>query len=771
MNSRIKNKVIVLTLASLLVAFPAVHIFAQEEAPSQEPVAVEEVAVSEVGEVETESATPTESVSPIDSEPEPSEENESEEDGGSIIEEPKTVTITENMGDATVQTGASYAEANIINVVNTNILNSEGFIYLLNNFLGGFGSIDLRFFDLGNILNSCSISCTATGTTHTEIQGSNEANIINDVVVRSETGSNTAYGENAYISTGNAYAGANVVNMVNTNIVNSNYLVFAFNNFGDWSGDIIFENSDFFSSFFNPQLEVVGRNTELDVENANTASVENSISTEGVTGENLATGTEAVIETGNSLSNSNVHNTVNQNFLGQSNVLLVFRIFGDWSGSVFNAPDNVQWAETQNGLELYGTPTNTLGGGGLLNISNTNDVNLKNNVKVFALTGINKVSASTNAQINTGDAYAGSNTVNLVNTNIVSSNWILAIVNIFGNWRGNVSFGQPDLWIGSRVESVGNVDPGEIVTVHTSIANRGDAPAHNIDFKHSINTPHLSFVDEKDVSVLQKEISLLRPGQVIEYVYEMRVKSELYGNYYLTSTLNAEGVETDGNPADNTDEITLAVYNNPVFVAPLNLTSYTTTYPNLTITKTNNVNGPIEASSTVDYTVKIKNTGGEAFESVLIDELKNQKGEVISTQEWGFNTIKASEEITVTYTAVFSSTTLAGIYTNYAHVEAVGGDYLNHPALGTKVHSPTASSSIIVEAYKSKIEVSSETPLENYVEITPTGTLRNGPQSSLLDQSLDPLEFDIPTPKKKFGLKELLASVFSIVLFMRSKRD
>src|SRR3989344_1521505 len=70
----------------------------------------------------------------------------------------------------------------------------------------------------------------------------NKATVKTDVNVWAETGNNTAEVEDgtAGVRTGDAYATANVVNMVNTNVVNRNFIFAVFNIAGDWQGDIDF---------------------------------------------------------------------------------------------------------------------------------------------------------------------------------------------------------------------------------------------------------------------------------------------------------------------------------------------------------------------------------------------------------------------------------------------------------------------------------------------------------------------------------------------------
>ena len=217
---------------------------------------------------------------------------------------------TEN---ATIETGDAYSSANVVSVVNLNLIESNGFLLLLNNFLSFLGHIDLRPLapstDTATLSYPCDLSdCGAL--TSLKVEAENKAGISNVVIVRSRTGVNSAEGNNALINTGNAYAGANVVNVANTNIIDSNYLLLAFNNFGNWNGDLIFPNFDFFSSFFSPFGSASGMKISTD----NSANLENNLEVLADTGENEATGDESSIATGEAIAGSNVTNIVKTYF-------------------------------------------------------------------------------------------------------------------------------------------------------------------------------------------------------------------------------------------------------------------------------------------------------------------------------------------------------------------------------------------------------------------------------------------------------------------------
>src|SRR3989338_1809204 len=406
-----------LIIALVFVPLYPLQVLAEDVPPEDAPVAEEIIATLEpepapVTEIVTGDATAeTETVSEVnvnEVETQPSPEASAGDaegvpsldvsiDNEGVVENEATTTAAtgENNASSTseteITTGDAYASANVVSVVNLNLVESNGFLYLLNNFLQSLGHIDLRLFTPSETPpdNPCGTPTCDDLASTLSVETENDALISNVVIVRSSTGSNSATGSDALINTGNAYAGANVVNIANTNIINSNYLLFAFNNFGGWDGDLIFPNSDFFSSFFTSSFLGGGAN----VSNTNSANIENEVETSAETGENGAEGDGSLIETGNALAGSNVTNVVNTNLFNSPTFFVVFRIFGNWNGSVFNAPEGISWVETPSGLELFSTDqdseNNMVSDGNMdLDVETNNTANIRNNVKVFAISGI-----------------------------------------------------------------------------------------------------------------------------------------------------------------------------------------------------------------------------------------------------------------------------------------------------------------------------------------------------------------------------------------------
>ena len=640
---------------------------------------------------------------------------------------------------ATITTGDSLASANVVNVVNTNIFNSAGFFFILSALFGQIGTIDLREAMMTNTSSStpsltslcASNLCNATTTSITNIENINTAEITNDVVVRSSTGNNSANGDGSIINTGNAYAAANVVNVVNTNIIDSNYALMIFNNFGGWGGDFILPNKDFFDNFFLKKNRG-GNNgagtSALSISNQNSADVNNNVTTAADTGGNETTGDGNEITTGDAAADSSVQNVVNTNLLGGQSLRILFRITGNWGGKIFGLPAGVHWRQTEQGVELFGDdligndetnpasnearnlsntdPTAST----TVSITNNNAVTINNNVQVYALTGENKIEGD-NSEISTGDAAAAANVVNLANTNVVGQNWLYAIFNIFGDWNGNIAFGQPDLWLGARAESLsGGFGPGARVAYHFTIANRGDADASGVKLKNVFDNNLIRF----GVGVgpeKEWEIGMIPAGQSIEITEEALIDGNIpFGDTELLGDSSVISFEKDANAADNADRVVIIASRVPPSPVYQGLNVPLTPDPILSVEKTNDVSTttPLTASSTVKYKVVIKNDGGEAYRSVLVDTLKNEKGEIINEQSWDLDIIFPGEEITVDYAVFFNASTTDGIYTNYAQVKALGRHPSLDPFYGWFADSNVASSSISIAIANPKPEPAPE---------------------------------------------------------------
>ena len=644
-------------------------------------------------------------------------------DNDAVVENTATTTAqtgeneaSGNDGDALIITGDSSASADVVNTVNTNILNSEGFLLLLDSFSGELDLRDLVYWDLlaegENEISNNDCDLGSCNTTDLFSSNDNTAEIVNDITVSASTGDNTASGNsNSAILTGDAYASANVVNIANTNIVDSNYLLISANNFGDLSGDIIFPTAAEFSRLFFGGVENVASN--MTVTNDNTAVIENNVNVVANSGNNEANGNggNSFIMTGDAYAGSNVVNQINQNITNMGSFFLLIRVHGDWAGSVYAAPEELAWTETPNGVALYNnTPVGgSVTGAGALTVQNSNTAAITNNVNVYALTGENYVNGnSENAGILTGDAYASANIVNVANTNVIGQNWMIAIVNIFGNWDGSISFGQPDLWVGGQIDTkgIGYLDVGDKVTYHYTVINNSDTTAPNVrvvDKMDEYITFNRSFTNGYvDDGNAVWDIGDLGPGESVEVEYEAFVNSKIpsRGSYPVENVVTVSHSISDANYNDNTDVVSFTAhrfvtsfFNNTDNNTDLALPELTPD-PILYISKTNSATTTLFASTTVDYTITVRNDGGEAYNAILFDALKDGSDNTIYEQYWPLDTIYPNEEIIIEYSVVYDEHTLPGSYINHAQIEAIAGDPSLEPIIGTFISSSIATSTV-----------------------------------------------------------------------------
>ncbi len=576
--------------------------------------------------------------------------------------------VASSTGTTTIDTGDAIAYIDVTNVVNTTITDSTGLIRFVNDVL------DVENFDIRNDLVSVfDGGATAVSTPSClpvscgELASSSidsNAVVTNNIIVTADTGSNSGSGSSTTIVTGDAYASANVVNVANTNITDSSYLLLVFNNFSDYSGDIVLPASGFFDQFVAPQGTSGSGSTD------NSATVDTTLNVAANSGGNTATGSSTAVTTGDATALGTVHNVVNQNFFNTGSFSMLIRVYGDWSGEIFGLPEGMSWEETPEGIRLYVGS----GGTGAPSTSSAahNTATINNAVQVYALTGDNQA-AGDNAAVHTGNAYAGASIMNLINTNIIGSNWASLIFSIYGNWSGNLSFGRSDLWLGVRADSPDSpIMPGSPVTYTYTVMNRGDLPATNVTLDASFEPVGLAFdgtdttsTDESGLRQHRWSLGTIPAGATREFRYAATVNPTLSSRTetMLPLTTTVMSRERDANLGDNTDEVVIAVG-----ARGSRSGGGSRTMPaSITVHKT--ADSSIAApGDTVAYTITLDHSGGPAYDASVADILENELGSIVEEQFIPLGDLDADEKVSVTYTIALGTNMATGTYTNSAQV-------------------------------------------------------------------------------------------------------
>ena len=374
-------------------------------------------------------------------------------------------------------------------------------------------------------------------------------------------------------------------------------------------------------------------------------------------------------------------------------------------------------------------------------IRSGNAARIQNRISVVALTGENEASGNGGAAaIATGDASAAANVVNVVNTNIIGRNWLLAVVNILGNWNGNLSFGRPDLWVGARAETEGTLGPGGRVTYRFTVMNNGDADATGVTLENEFDSDHLAFADVSDAAVNEGtrtrwNLGAIAPGGAVEVACAATVSGDVdYGTTPITNTVAVVSNEPDENENDNTEVLSVTVYRAPPETPRSTGGGPTPSLsPHILMEKTASSTGPFTAPAVVEYRIVIKNDGfGPAYDTVLTDTLRDETGKVLKRQSWDLGEIAAGEEITVSYTMAFSTHTASGVYTNTAELSG----YKKFPRpVGDDLMAPTAKHSVTMIAPEPPAGGEGSITEE---QVSASGMGSGGEESGLAEASANP---------------------------------
>jgi len=375
-------------------------------------------------------------------------------------------------GDSTITTGNANTTGTVITSVNTN-LDGVG-VHEFNVADDYNGDIILQFAPVNRVEavnqnngagsdNDLAINNSSSDSTFQN----NDADILNNVVLASDTGHNSASrntGGDSTITTGDANVSANIVTLANNNIAGN--LVYAVVNiFGDLVGNIILPEEQVNSLMAASKDNGVNsqNNTNINLADSqtvnqfNNADIQNNLVFDANTGNNDTssnTGGNSSVTTGSANIDAQVVNVANLNLVDGNAWLVIVNEAGNWIGRIIGSDGNVFGSTLlEFAMGSDGTINVTNSGNGADSTNNVavnqdtkteviqeNNATIVNKVELSANTGGNDASRNTNgnSSIETGDANIIANLVNFANTNIAAgSSLMVTVINVFGSWMGD----------------------------------------------------------------------------------------------------------------------------------------------------------------------------------------------------------------------------------------------------------------------------------------------------------------------------------------------
>jgi len=545
--------------------------------------------------------------------------------------------VETNNADVVVNTGSAVAYANVINLINTNVVGTNLGIYLVNNFDEGWADLDLNQMWL-KLINGSGVTVIEEGSSNKKmviISNNNLARLNNVVTVSAITGGNVVMGGNeVLIITGDAVAVANVINLVNTNLVGSQFFIGVVNVLGENLGNIVLPNPNNFQN----EGKTNGGDGGSTINN-NQAVLNNTVVAESNSGNNTTVNVnQTEIETGTATTYSSDLSVANLNAELNSQMWLQLNVLGQSSGKIYNwsYPGSVE--EINNNQLLF-----VLNENGCLNcqsdnslLMNNNSAEVTNSILVTADSGGNQIIGASSGVIQSGSATAIANLTNLINVNIYGSDWFWGIINILGDWGGDVIFAYPDLTVNLTADK-SESRSGEEIIYRINYSNLGYENVDEAELKINLPAGLIYISDDSGLSVTQDgnklkwrlnnlaaksndgfnlkvKINNLNDDedvqiQTVAMIATNLSESDLNNNESVWATIiwrsvrenNSQNQENKNNASDRETKIVVEAKNN--------------------------VNDYVLPNDTVTFLIEVKNVGtGKMKEAVLIHQVFDENG-------------------------------------------------------------------------------------------------------------------------------------------------
>lgn len=414
-------------------------------------------------------------------------------------------TNTGNTGDAATTTGNAGIGVTSVKNDNTAVIGGSAGLDVTGyngNYTGdytiGFGSSTADLSGGGSyraINDTTGANSTNTVDLNTDVEELNEVQndgkILNDLVLKALTGQNevNANTGDATITTGDADIAATLVNLLNSTVINGSLMVSVADIFGDLMGNIVLPDLAALAAGLRQgyggqggSVDAVNENTgenstntiDVDLRDTEKTSVDNdakvttTMDADAITGQNeaLANTGGGFVNTGDgsvSLANLTLANTTVE---GGNWGLVIVNAFNRWLGFLVGDSGEVRGLTQDETIEAINRQT---GANSTNEIAITNereritmvenDAVITNEIDAQAITGQNKASLNTGAGIiTTGDANIQATAVNIANTTVKDASLFIAVVNIFGDWFGDLLYGGSSLLASAGGSQQVNVD-------------------------------------------------------------------------------------------------------------------------------------------------------------------------------------------------------------------------------------------------------------------------------------------------------------------------
>jgi uncharacterized repeat protein (TIGR01451 family) len=235
-------------------------------------------------------------------------------------------------------TGDATVNANLFNLVNTNLIGTSWFFTIINLFADQNGNIILPYeFDY---LQRESVGGADNHSNNYIFN--NNVSVVTNVQAESNTGGNIINADTK-VSTGDSDITVNTIDTLNTNVVGNNWLLLKINHMEEWNGDLVgwwgsyYQTPQYTLAWANlndSPIAVGSSHPESNIIITNEALINNNLDLISDTGSNEIKSSDSSVSTGMSSIKANIVNFVNTNIIGSYWYYATINVFGSLLGNV-----------------------------------------------------------------------------------------------------------------------------------------------------------------------------------------------------------------------------------------------------------------------------------------------------------------------------------------------------------------------------------------------------------------------------------------------------
>lgn len=604
---------------------------------------------------------------------------------------------TQDTVSSTIVTSDSYASSSMVNVINTTVVGSTLRFLTLSLSSPTDEPINLR--DVWNEIEQQTKESKPTIILTSEgmlLRISDTANLDATVLATATSGQNsqTDTDQTAILQTGNSFASANLVNLVNSQIIGSDYLFVVINIFNALDADIILPSLLRFMEEQNTETKHPPQSEPSTTLMQEATVGPSQVEAQSETGENTVENVpDAAIQTGTAYSHGTDTIMANSQLFSDWWYMVLVNNFGSWNGTLDGWKNGSEQILVPFGSHILSehsidppSESNPAFPSNQSQVAISSEALIRYLVAARAVTGENSIRNASGAALSTGNATALANAFSMVNTTAIGHRFFFPIFNIFGSWNGDLVVAHPDVQVGIS-SGASEVSDGATIPMKAFWANQGQEEARGTYIAITLppGTTYVEGSSSQTVSssgnTLTVPLGNVAPGANGELTFSVRfgwnetisfsqslkhiVIPPAYAQTKTQEKSVSAAISTTDEESDSSNNwaTTTVIISREYSDGEISNQSVSDGQPVLSVSANHNVGEFVYPGDTITFFLTLKNTGTEtSSESSLTLSLFSPAGTFLFAVPFSLGTIQQGAGMKVTFGLTVPKSAGGGMY-------------------------------------------------------------------------------------------------------------